>query len=175
MFTRALLSRSVIGVAAAFLVAPALASGQGPGRSSKGGPPQLDSPLKVSLTVGEQRHELTGTGQCYHMPQTALIKTPAASWTVEIKPEATTGIRSLGLTVWRTSDAAARSMFRLFMAIDRAQRRISTADGDSGQGGGTATVTPSGAGARFEIDGQTRDGVAIRGTIECERLAVPTR
>lgn len=162
-------------VVAALVAAPLSAQAAG-GRGARPNPTaHLESPLKLSLTVGGQVYDVSGTGRCTHSPDAAQFRRLGATWTAEIKPEATTGLRSFGLTVWRFNDAAEKPMFTLFMAIDRAQRRISTMETEAGNGTGTVKVTPQGSGGRFEIDGQTKDGVAIRGTIDCERFGDPMK
>jgi hypothetical protein len=37
-------------------------------------------------------------------------------------------------------------------------------------GSGRVTVQRSGAGARFEVDGEDEDGTRIRATVECQRV-----
>ena len=44
---------------------------------------------------------------------------------------------------------------------------IQTVAGAERMGNGTVRVTRQGAGARFEVEGRTKEGDAIRATIDC--------
>lgn len=148
------------------------------GQTARGAPrdaaPQLQSPLKLSLSVGGQQYEFSGIGRCMHSPGAALFSRPGASWVVQVKPPVATGLRSFGLTLWHMKDAQQESMFELYMVIDRSDRRISTMNGDTKNGSGTVTVTPHDSGGAFNIDGKTQQGVEIHGTVECERFRLPS-
>jgi hypothetical protein len=88
-------------------------------------------------------------------------------WMVQYSPSSGS---SITLTLWRPAGAAATEQVNLSVQDGNKSYKISTVKGGTVTGRATVAFTPSGAGGRFDIDGTTAEGVAIRGSIVCERI-----
>jgi hypothetical protein len=117
--------------------------------------------------VGARKYAETRPGQCKHAPQASIYNTPAKMWMVQYSPSSGS---SIALTLWRPAGAAATEQVNLSVQDGNKSHQISTVKGGTVTGRATVTFTPSGAGGRFDIDGTTAEGVAIRGSIVCERI-----
>ena len=71
------------------------------------------------------------------------------------------------LNVMRPSRPGAYERFMFHFADGGKAGTIQNVPGSQRMGSGTVRVTPSGAGARFEVEGRSQNGEAIRATIEC--------
>lgn len=129
--------------------------------------PEQSSPVTLALAVGAQKYAETKPGQCKHAPQASIYNTPAKMWTVQYSPSSSS---SISLTLWRPTGADATPQANLSVQDGTRRHEISTVKGGKMTGRVTVTFTPRGAGGRFEIDGTTADGVAIKGSIDCERI-----
>ena len=134
---------------------------------------ESEAPTRLTIRVGDQEYAFTGNARCVHAPRAALFDKPAKNWTVQVAPGSRSGLRSFALTIWRFDGAAARQGFSLSVQVDGSSHRISTLDGDPGQGRGEATLTSRGAGGQIEVTGRTEGGTPIRATIDCARFAAP--
>jgi hypothetical protein len=126
-------------------------------------------PLRIELSAGGDRAELTGMGRCTHAPQASIYGVPAALWRIQDSDAGE--IRHATLTVWRPASGNAGDQFSLAISSRAREYRISTVKGGEIVGSGSITMHPSGAGARFEIVGTDADGRSVRATFQCERFA----
>ncbi len=88
-------------------------------------------------------------------------------WNLEQSAEG----RSLTLTLWQPNDGSAE-MVTLSVRTGGSSHEINTVRG-GGPTSGSAKVTlaKAGQGGTFTIDGKTKDGSAISGTIKCDAFA----
>jgi hypothetical protein len=165
---------AAVALAVAFVAAPADAQ-RNPtvSRALPRGGGETEAPTRLSIRVGDQEYEFSGNARCVHAPRAALFDKPAKNWTVQVAPGTRGGLRSLALTIWRFDGAPARQGFSLNVEVGSTSHRISTLDGDPGQGRGEATLTARGAGGQIEVTGRTERGTSIRATIDCARFAAP--
>ena len=127
--------------------------------------------ITVDLTVGGTRHQATVNGYCRHAPRAALSGQPVREWSVDVEDAGSAG--SLNLSLWQlTADNS--TQLQLSVGTPPKPHRLSTMKLDVPTGSGTVTVTPSGAGGRFDVDGKAGDGATIKGTIDCKRWTMPT-
>lgn len=127
--------------------------------------------VTLALAVGGQKYTETKPGQCRHAPKASIYDTPAMMWTVQVSP---TSSSSIALTLWRPAGSGATQMASLNIQNGSVTHHISTVKGGTVTGQVTVTFVPRGAGGRFDIDGTTAGGVAIRGSIECEKITAAT-
>ena len=71
------------------------------------------------------------------------------------------------LNVMRPARPGAFDQFMFHFQDGAKSGTIQNVPGSARMGSGTVRVTPHGAGARFDVDGRSHDGDAIRATIEC--------
>ena len=76
------------------------------------------------------------------------------------------------LSIRRGTKSDASSQFTFSFRDGRREAAIQTIAGSERMGSGTVRVERRGSGARFEVDGRTQDGVAVRATIVCDALNV---
>ena len=145
------------------------AAAQGPRRPARVQPnaPEQSSPVTLALAVGAQKYAETKPGQCKHAAKAAIYNTPAMMWTVQYSPSSSS---SIALTLWRPTGADATPQVNLSVQDGSKSHQISTVKGGTVSGRATVTFIPKGTGGRFEIDGTTADGVAIKGSIDCARI-----
>lgn len=151
------------------LASASTAAAQVPRRPS--GSTEPPGQVTLALAVGAQKYAETKPGQCKHAPQASIYDTPAKMWTVQYSPSSNS---SIALTLWRPTAANATEQVNFSVQNGAVSHHISTVKGGKVSGTATVTFTPRGAGGRFEINGTTADGVAIRGTIDCERITALT-
>lgn len=149
------------------------ASAQVARRATRVPPGSAEQPGQVTLAlaVGTQRYAEAKPGQCKHAPKASIYGTAAAMWTVQYSPSATS---SIALTLWRPVGDDPIPQVMLDVRNGSRKHHISTVKGGKVAGRVTVSFTPHGAGGRFDIDGATADGVAIRGSIDCERITALT-
>lgn len=145
------------------------AAAQGPRRPVRVQPnsPEQSNPVTLALAVGAQKYAETKPGQCKHAARAAIYNTPAMMWTVQYSPSPSS---SIALTLWRPTGADATPQVNLIAQDGNKRHEISTVKGGTMTGRVTVTFIPKGTGGRFEIDGTTAAGVAIKGSIDCERI-----
>jgi len=126
--------------------------------------------VTLALAVGGTRLEEAKRGRCVHAPVASIYGTMAKMWSVDYAPVSG---RSLSLTVWRpmTGDSTAQLSFSV--STKGKSQRIATVKGGSIVGKGSVQVTKRGEGGRFDINGTTDDGAAVRGSVACEKFAAP--
>jgi hypothetical protein len=124
-------------------------------------------PLKIELSTGGERAELTGMGRCTHAKEASIYGVPAALW--QIQDSDTGEIGHASLTLWRPASGGA-DQFTMSIASGDRDHRISTVKGGEIVGSGTVTMHPTGAGAHFEVVGTDADGRSVRATFQCERF-----
>ena len=135
---------------------------------------EADSPAKMSIRIGSRDYAFTGAARCVHAPRAALFSKPGKNWTVQVRPDGGSGLRSFALTLWRFDDAATPQAFTLQVQADAASHRISTVQGDAGHGEGTASFAArAGGSGHIEVTGKTAKGTPIRATIDCARFTAP--
>ncbi len=127
--------------------------------------------VTLALAVGNQRYDEAKLGQCKHAPQASIYGTAAAMWTVQYSPSAN---GSIALTLWRPVRSGTTAQVMVDVRNGSVTHRISTVKGGKLVGRATVSFKQHGAGGRFDIDGATADGVAIRGSIDCERFSALT-
>ena len=123
--------------------------------------------ITIALTVGGKGYRATGLGECKHAPEAYIYSVAAAMWSVQYNSNSSTP-RNLSLTMWRPTKGNAS---QLTLAVNTgSSHHISTVKGGKIAGGATVTMQPKGTGGRFEINGKSANGTAIRGTIDCARF-----
>jgi hypothetical protein len=149
------------------------AAAQVPRRPLRVPPGSAEQPGQVTLalSVGGQKYAETKPGQCKHAPKASIYDTPAMMWTVQVSPSSSS---SIALTLWRPASKDVTQMASLDVQNGSVKHHISTVKGGTVTGQVTVTFVPRGAGGRFDIDGTTAGGVAIRGSIECEKITALT-
>ena len=126
--------------------------------------------VTLALAVGGARFEEAKRGRCVYAPQASIYGTMASMWSVSYAPATD---RSLSFTVWRpmSGDTTAQLNFSVFSKGK--SQRIDTVKGSEIVGKGSVRFTKRGTGGRFDIEGTTGNGAAVRGYIECEKFAAP--
>lgn len=149
----------VLGFAVALTIISA-ASAQG------GKVPDMPSEVGVAITlqVAGQPYHFEGKAACEHAPVASIYSVISEMWSVQQSD----GQRSVMLTLWRPRSKSG-DMFSLSVATGGKSYRVNTIKpgGESVQGSGNMTLTPSGAGGTFTIKATAGNGAAIAGTIKC--------
>jgi hypothetical protein len=141
------------------------ASGEANASVATGAPGEV--PLKIELSAGGDRAELTGMGRCTHAKEASIYGVPASLW--QIQDSDTGEIGHASLTVWRPASGGA-DQFSMAVASGDRDHRISTVKGGEIVGTGSVTMHTTGAGAHFEVVGTDGDGRSFRATFQCERF-----
>ena len=162
-----------VALALISLATATTAAAQVPRRPTRLPPGSAQPPGQVTLAlaVGGQKYSETKPGLCKHAPKASIYDTPAMMWTVQVSPSSSS---SIALTLWRPASKDVTQMASLDVQHGSVSHHISTVKGGTVTGQVTVTFVPRGAGGRFDIDGTTAGGVAIRGSIECEKITVAT-
>ena len=126
--------------------------------------------VTLALAVGGARFEEAKRGRCVHAPQASIYGTMAAMWLVNYAPVPD---RSVSFTVWRPMKGDTTAQLNFSAVTKGKSQRIDTVKGSETVGKGSVRITKRGAGGRFDIEGTTGDGAAVRGYIECEKFAAP--
>ena len=125
-------------------------------------------PLKIELSAGGDRAELTGMGRCTHAKEASIYGMPASLW--QIQDSDTGQIGHATLTVWRPASGSGGDQFSMAIASGDRDHRISTVKGGEIVGSGSITMHPMGAGAHFEVVGTDAEGRSVRASFQCERF-----
>ena len=125
-------------------------------------------PLKIELSAGGDRAELSGMGRCTHAKQASIYGMPAALW--QIQDSGTGEIGHATLTVWRPSSGSGADQFSMAIGSGDRQHRISTVKGGEIVGSGSVEMHPLGDGAHFVVVGKDAEGRSIRASFQCERF-----
>lgn len=128
------------------------------------------APMALALTIAGKAYALSQPARCVHAARASSFNRPGQYWTVEVRPQTASGLRSLSLNVWRFTDKS--ETFSLSAEVDRSSYQVSTTEPNMGRG--TASVTPHDGGGKFTIDATTQEGTSIKGTVDCERFAPAT-
>jgi hypothetical protein len=118
-------------------------------------------PVTVSLKLGGSSYASSAAGSCTHAPTASIYGTLSEMWSVRQQD----GGRSVQLTMWR-SKKDGEETFNLSVN-DKTDFQISTVRGGQVSGTGTIKLQPSGKGGTFTLDGKTKGGEAVSGTISC--------
>lgn len=168
---RSLLSLAVLTGALALASSPASAQRRtGIARRGALGAPVVPT-ADASITLGSAQYKSSVDANCtrderaaagtargyYHIMYPWFGARPAAGqpqWKFE-------------LNVPRPTRAGVYDRFMFYFQDGAKTGSIQNLPGSERMGRGTVRVTPRGAGARFEVDGRTQNGDAIRATIDC--------
>ncbi|MGH7509296.1 MAG: hypothetical protein ACREMZ_07470 [Gemmatimonadales bacterium] len=124
----------------------------------------------ISGMVGAKKFEASGPGRCRHTPEASIYSVPAALWMVEYSNSDNSRLKQLNLTLWRPKDGSA-DQISLSLETGSTSHRINTGGRGDQIGDGKVTLTPSGAGGRFEIKGNDATGTRLDVAITCPAFA----
>lgn len=160
-------------VALLLVVAASPASGQRRGVIARRGAPgaSVTPTADVSIVLGSAKYAASVDANCtrderatagsarayYHIMYPWFGARPAAGqpqWKFE-------------LNVPRPTRAGTLDRFMFYFQDGARTGTIQNVPGSARMGSGTVRVTTQGAGARFDVEGRTQNGEAIRATIEC--------
>ena len=123
--------------------------------------------IQASLTVGGQKYQSNEPGKCTHAEKGMIYQTVAELWSVQQSSDG----RSLTLSLWKPKDGSA-DMITLSVSDGSSSHELNTVrGGGSTSGSATARMEKSGNGGIFTIDGRTKSGAPISGTIKCDAFA----
>lgn len=176
------LERPLVMAALGFALAVALAAptaAQPPRRAAtvrRGAPGAPPQPLTdVSVSLGSARYEAKVDADC-HVDERAVPVSTRAYFVARYpwfgqRPPADQPQWRFGLEIRRGAAAGAAAgaydQF-VFSFLDGTRSgTIQTVAGSERMGSGTVRVTRHGAGARFDVEGRTKEGDAVRATIDC--------
>jgi hypothetical protein len=126
--------------------------------------------VNVSLKVGGQAYQSTGSGKCTHAPVASIYQTVAELWSVQQSADG----RSLTMSFWKPKDGS-DDMVTLSVSSGGTAHQVNTVRGGGAtSGSGKVTFQKSGNGATFTVDAKSGNGAAITGTIQCETFAPHT-
>jgi len=138
-------------------------------RGAPGGPRQ---PLTtVSVSLGKARYDARVDANC-HVDERATRGNTRAYFVVMYpwfgqRPPVDQPQWRLNLEIRRAARANRYDEFTFSFLDGSRSGLIQTVAGSPRIGSGTVRVTPRDSGARFDVDGRTRQGVTIRATIDC--------
>ena len=118
-------------------------------------------PVTVALKIGGASYSSSTAGSCTHAPTASIYGVLSEMWSVRQEDEG----RSVSLTMWR-SKKDGEDTFNLSVN-DKKSVQINTVRGGQGSGTGTIKLQPSGKGGTFTVEGKTKAGEAVSGTISC--------
>ncbi len=144
--------------------------GQAQARIQRGIPHEDSTRVTLALVVGGQHIDGANKGRCVHAPVASIYNTVAAMWSLDYQPAPG---RSINLTVWRPASGDSTPQITFSVYSGGKSERIATVKATKMEGKGTVQVTRKGAGGRFDIEGTTSGGAAVKGFIECEKFAAP--
>jgi len=127
-------------------------------------------PLTVSARIDGKTYKATGPGSCKHTPAASIYDVPAALWMIEYGNPAGAEIKQLNLTLWRPKNGSSDQV-SLSLKTGSSSHRISSGGRAQPVGRATVKVSPSGAGARFELKGKDAKGTKVELTVSCPAFA----
>lgn len=114
----------------------------------------------ISLQVGSQKYNASGTGECKHAPRASIYDIPAALYSVSQRG----GKDSLNLSVWQPTDGKP-NMISLNVTAGGKSYVVDTVKNKKGSG--KAAVESSGRGGTITLDAVAASGEKITGKIQC--------
>lgn len=160
-------------LAALLLLAASTASAQRRAATVRRGAPgaAAKSTASVSVTLGAERYAGSVDANCTR-DERAVAGSPRAYYHIMYpwfgaRPAPGQPEWRFELNVMRPTRAGAYDRFMFYFQDGERQGTIQNVPGSARMGSGTVRVTPHGAGARFDVEGRSQNGEAIRATIEC--------
>ena len=164
---------NVAAAAAALLLAAAPVSAQRRAVIARRGAPNVPvvPTADATITLGSAKYSARVNANCTR-DERAVAGTARAYYHITYpwfgaRPAAGQPIWKFELNVPRPTRAGVHDRFMFYFQDGAKTGTIQYIPGSARMGRGTVRVTPSGAGARFDVEGQSQNGDAIRATIEC--------
>jgi hypothetical protein len=107
-----------------------------------------------------------GVGTCRHEPAASIYGVPAALWMVEHTGTADAAIKDLHLTLWRPKDESPEQI-SLNLTTRSGSHRIDVGGRGNQVGSGKVSLSTTGAGGQFELQGKDQAGSPIELMIKC--------
>ena len=123
--------------------------------------------IQVSLTVGSDTYQSNVPGKCTYAPTASIYQVVSELWSVQ---QSGSG-RSLSMSYWKPKDGSGE-MVTLSVNNGGTSHDVNTVrGGEATSGAGKVTLQKSGEGGTFTVNGKTKAGAAITGTIQCAAFA----
>jgi hypothetical protein len=122
--------------------------------------------VSISGLVGGKTVDVSGVGRCRHAPDASIYDLPAALWLVEYSKPDNAQLKQLNLTLWRPKNGKP-DQISLSVETGSASHRVDIGGRGEQAGSGTVTLSPSGAGGRFEFKGKDAAGTKLEVAINC--------
>jgi hypothetical protein len=130
------------------------------------GQAQPQQAIQVALKVGGATYQSNQAGKCTHAPVASIYNTVAEMWSVQQNAQG----QSLALTLWKPKDGSG-DMVTLSVTNGNLSHQVDTVRGGTPTGSGKVTLEKSGNGGTFTVDGKSKSGTQISGTIKCDAFA----
>lgn len=128
-------------------------------------PDQANGALTLSAKVAGKSATASGAGRCAREANASLHDKPAALYLVDYSGPGE--LRAVHLTLWEFKDGSP-SQLGITLDVAGTSHRISTLEGGTREGAGTATLQAVGTGHRISVQGHDAQGVPIGVTIDCK-------
>jgi hypothetical protein len=166
-------SPHLVALAAMLLLAASTASAQRRGVIARRGAPgaAVVPTADASITLGSADYKGSVDANCTR-DERAVAGTSRAYYHIlypwfGARPAAGQPQWRFELNVMRPTRTGVYDRFMFYFQDGAKAGTIQNVPGSARMGRGTVRVTPLGAGARFEVEGQSQNGDAIRATIDC--------
>jgi hypothetical protein len=122
--------------------------------------------VTFSATAGPKHYTGGGDGRCGRETAASLYEKPATLYLIEYGGEGSGDLDRVNLTLWQFKDG---SPDQLSLSFDSGKEsyKISTVQGSTVVGKGSATVTAAGPGGTIVVKGLDARGVPIQMTVGC--------
>jgi hypothetical protein len=163
----------LVGVGAMLLLAAMPASAQRRAVVARRGAPSAPvvPTADASITLGSARYNGSVDANCTR-DERAAVGTSRAYYHIlypwfGARPAPGQPTWRFELNVMRPTEAGTHDRFMFHFQDGTKSGTIQNVPGSQRMGTGTVRVTPHGAGARFDVEGKSQNGDAIRATIDC--------
>jgi hypothetical protein len=150
-----------------------IAGGAGEGAAQRRPNPEASGngkSVNISGQVGNKAFDAKGVGRCRHASEASIYDVPAALWLVEYSNPGDAQLKQLNLTLWRPKDGSPNQI-SLSVQTGSASHHVNIGGRGTQAGSGTVTLSPSGAGGRFEFTGKDSAGTRLEVAISCPAFA----
>ena len=153
------------GAVAVLALATAVSAQPGAAQAGRRTPAQADQGRgALSANVAGKKATASGPGRCARETGASLYDKPAALYLVEHSGPGE--LKEVHLTLWEFKDGSP-SQFRITLDLDGTSHTISTLQGGTREGDGTASLQEVGTGHRISVQGHDAKGVPLGVTIDC--------
>lgn len=156
-----------------FILGLSMIAGAGDGTAQRRPNPEAsDNGKSVNIAgrVADKTFDANGVGRCRHAPEASIYDVPAALWLVEYSNPDDAQLKQLNLTLWRPKNGGP-DQISLSFETGSASHLVNTGGRGKQAGSGRVTLSPSGAGGRFEFKGKDAAGTRLEVVISCPAFA----